>query len=288
MASCIYITNRERLGDIYIVTARAKDRTGREDESTGAVPLGNLKGDALCNALMKGETKAKRRVTLSIAGLGWLDETELETIPRPDVSSGNPGPLPAGEVMAQGPTERHPTADEITTLVESARAANVDLEAFGHDMCRLMQLPESQKVTKKFLREQMTMDQYNTARAHYGEALRVILEEDVPDHEPPSEAGEASPSETVREAIVELPTEGDQPAVPSGSPFAPASARAEVDAAERDRQRLRAEVTTWPLRVSQAEIAHIITHHPYSQARTLLWKARTQAPAATPVEAAAD
>jgi hypothetical protein len=42
----IYITNRERIGDIYIVTARAKDRTGREDESTGAVPLGNLKGDA--------------------------------------------------------------------------------------------------------------------------------------------------------------------------------------------------------------------------------------------------
>jgi hypothetical protein len=40
----IYISNRERMGDIYIVTARAKDRTGREDESTGAVTLGNLKG----------------------------------------------------------------------------------------------------------------------------------------------------------------------------------------------------------------------------------------------------
>jgi hypothetical protein len=284
----IYITNRERMEDIYIVTARAKDRTGREDESTGAVPLGNLKGDALANALMKAETKAKRRVTLSIAGLGWLDETELETIPRPDVTSSNPHPLPAGEVVAQGPTEVHPTADEITRLVETARAANVDLEAFGHDMRRLMQLPESQKITKKFLRETMTMSQYNTARAHYGEALRVILEEDVPDHEPPSEAGEASTPAAIREAIVEPPTEGDQPAVPSGSPSAPASAHAEVDAAERDRQRLRAEVATWPLRVSQAEIEHIITHHPYSQARTLLWKARTHAPAATPVEAAAD
>jgi hypothetical protein len=92
----IYITNRERMGDIYIVTARAKDRTGREDESTGAVPLGTLKGDALANALMKAETKAKRRVTLSIAGLGWLDETELETVPRPDVSNANPSPLPPG------------------------------------------------------------------------------------------------------------------------------------------------------------------------------------------------
>jgi hypothetical protein len=76
----IYIANREKIGDIYVVTARAKDKTGREDESTGAVPLGTLKGDALANALMKCETKAKRRVTLSIAGLGWLDETELETV----------------------------------------------------------------------------------------------------------------------------------------------------------------------------------------------------------------
>jgi hypothetical protein len=31
---------------------------------------------------MKGETKAKRRATLSICGLGFLDETEIETIPR--------------------------------------------------------------------------------------------------------------------------------------------------------------------------------------------------------------
>jgi hypothetical protein len=46
-----------RMNDICIVTARAKDRTGREDESTGAVPLGNLRGDALANALMKCETE---------------------------------------------------------------------------------------------------------------------------------------------------------------------------------------------------------------------------------------
>jgi hypothetical protein len=83
----IYITNRERPGDIYIVTARTKDRTGREDESTRAVPLGNLKGDALPSALMKAETKSKRRVALSIAGLGWLEETELETIPGHNIGS---------------------------------------------------------------------------------------------------------------------------------------------------------------------------------------------------------
>src|ERR671922_2733177 len=62
----ISIANREQMSDLYVVTARAKDRQGREDESTGAVTVGNLKGDALANALMKAETKAKRRVTLSI------------------------------------------------------------------------------------------------------------------------------------------------------------------------------------------------------------------------------
>lgn len=71
----------QKFDDVYVVTAKACDRTGRTDASTGAVPLGSLKGEALANALMKAETKAKRRVTLSICGLGMLDETEVESIP---------------------------------------------------------------------------------------------------------------------------------------------------------------------------------------------------------------
>jgi hypothetical protein len=74
------------VGDVYVVTVKAQDATGRTDASTGAVPIGTLKGEALANALMKAETKAKRRVTLSICGLGMLDETEVESIaPRPPV-----------------------------------------------------------------------------------------------------------------------------------------------------------------------------------------------------------
>lgn len=76
----VTISSRERIDSVYVVTARATDKDGRMDESTGAVTVANLQGDALANALMKAETKAKRRVTLSIVGLGWLDETEIETI----------------------------------------------------------------------------------------------------------------------------------------------------------------------------------------------------------------
>ena len=73
----IKITARDKVNDLYIVIAQATDRNGRMDESIGAVNLAGLKGDHAANAIMKCETKAKRRVTLSIAGLGFLDETEV-------------------------------------------------------------------------------------------------------------------------------------------------------------------------------------------------------------------
>lgn len=77
----IKITSREKFDDIYVVTAQGLDKSGRYDESTGAVNVAGLKGEALANAYLKAETKAKRRVTLSLCGLGLLDESEVQTIP---------------------------------------------------------------------------------------------------------------------------------------------------------------------------------------------------------------
>lgn len=72
---------RERIDDLYMVTATAKLPDGRTDSAIGAVPIGGLKGEALANAFMKAETKAKRRATLSICGLGMTDESEVLSIP---------------------------------------------------------------------------------------------------------------------------------------------------------------------------------------------------------------
>lgn len=72
---------RERLDDLYVVTAYATNKSGRQDSAIGAVSIKGLAGEALANALMKAETKAKRRVTLSLCGLGWSDESETEDIP---------------------------------------------------------------------------------------------------------------------------------------------------------------------------------------------------------------
>jgi len=84
----IAITSREVVQDCYIVTAKATDTTGRTDESIGSVDIAGLKGEKLSNAMMKAETKAKRRVTLSICGMGLLDETEVSSLvnaPQPMV-----------------------------------------------------------------------------------------------------------------------------------------------------------------------------------------------------------
>lgn len=78
----IRIVDRTIADDVLEVTARATLPNGREDEEIGAVTIAGLKGEARANASMKAITKAKRRVTLSIVGLGWLDETEVETIPN--------------------------------------------------------------------------------------------------------------------------------------------------------------------------------------------------------------
>lgn len=90
------VTDTKKMDDIYIVTARAEvparvtDANGigalqvlptRFTDSTGAVNIKGLHGDALANAYMRAETKAKRRATISLLGLAMLDETEVETIP---------------------------------------------------------------------------------------------------------------------------------------------------------------------------------------------------------------
>lgn len=77
----------KQIGDLLVVVADASDRTGRTDSATGAVNLKGLTGENLANAMMKAETKSKRRVTLSLCGLGMLDETEIDTLRDQGVAS---------------------------------------------------------------------------------------------------------------------------------------------------------------------------------------------------------
>jgi len=78
----IEITDTRIVEDIYLVTVVATERkSGRPDSDMGFAKVTGLKGENLGNAMLKAVTKAKRRVTLSICGMGMLDETEVDDIP---------------------------------------------------------------------------------------------------------------------------------------------------------------------------------------------------------------
>lgn len=137
----VTIVSRERLEDIYVVTARATMPDGRSDESVGAVNIANLKGDMLANALMKAETKAKRRVTLSICGLGWTDETEMETIPnaRPVNVDTETGEILEDEVIQPQPTQQHePPTDAMKRKLGALRTQKFGKSEKGERAYRKM------------------------------------------------------------------------------------------------------------------------------------------------------
>jgi hypothetical protein len=83
------ITSRDTNAEagVYIVTSKASLPDGRCTESIGAVNIAGLKGEAYANAIMKAETKAKRRATLDLLGLGVIDESEAESIPNASVGA---------------------------------------------------------------------------------------------------------------------------------------------------------------------------------------------------------
>jgi len=70
----------QQYADVYTVTVQAVLPTGRTDIEVGAVSIRGLSGLDLANAVMRASTKAKRRATLSISGLSFLDESELDSV----------------------------------------------------------------------------------------------------------------------------------------------------------------------------------------------------------------
>jgi hypothetical protein len=98
---------------MFIAEAEVRDRYGRTDSAIGVVPttkwnkfakppcIQELTGRELANARMKAETKAKRRATLSICGLGFLDVSELDTVDYNEVT-------PGGRIIVENGKQREP------------------------------------------------------------------------------------------------------------------------------------------------------------------------------------
>ncbi|NJL82218.1 MAG: hypothetical protein HC890_03275 [Chloroflexaceae bacterium] len=67
---------------LHYVTCRATDNHGREEEAIAIVSLTDkynkiLTGQAKANLMMRAETKSKRRATLALCGLPWLEGTKI-------------------------------------------------------------------------------------------------------------------------------------------------------------------------------------------------------------------
>jgi len=132
---------REILDNICIVTAYVKDRTGRTDTSTGAVALETSGKDPYiyngvqqpgwaakpfnatqkANAIMKCETKAKRRATLSICGLGFLDEVEIESLIDPKIIEVTEEDIIASEALEQNTSNKAAEETEILNSMELSK-----------------------------------------------------------------------------------------------------------------------------------------------------------------------
>lgn len=111
---------------VYAV-CRVTHPNGRVETAVGTVPLTDP-----VNVLMKCETKAKRRATLSILGLGMLDETEVEAIPAHVKSPGDP--IHLGDVTPRGPAAQ--TEEPVHEPTE-ARAFPEGLRAFMADVAKV-------------------------------------------------------------------------------------------------------------------------------------------------------
>jgi hypothetical protein len=118
---------------VWEVEYELTDKGGRVEVSTGCVGIKGLDGEALGNAVMKADTKAKRRGTLSMGGLGFLDELEVESVqtlkegggvgqprrvfPRPAASA---APLDANNVIDAEPAKEEPVTAESSSEPSAA------------------------------------------------------------------------------------------------------------------------------------------------------------------------
>ena len=105
---------------VVLCAAKASHPNGRTETSIATLPFVDP-----VNVLMKAETKAKRRVTLSILGLALLDETELETIPAAVQEPGGGVDLSLAEQHG-----KPPTVDVVDAAVETPTEIPAQLGEF--------------------------------------------------------------------------------------------------------------------------------------------------------------
>ena len=116
------IVSREKFDGLYCVTVEGKLPDGRTEEAQGIVEIATLKGQALGNALMKAESKSKRRVTLALCGLGF------------DLADDGYHTLDVGFDLQTGEIRGNDSASEPTPTSESGKTVETHIaDLTGHE-----------------------------------------------------------------------------------------------------------------------------------------------------------
>jgi hypothetical protein len=196
---------------------------------------------------------------------------------RPAVERAVPPPFP--------PPVVHPSAEDIERLGAIAIAAAEDKSVFGDRLRRLMQLGPEVKLTKKFLRETMTVEQFQTVMTYYENLLRQVLRPNVTTTEVKTDGAPISSAQTSLSESEPASTGESPAAVPTVQDSA---GSASPDATERTAayHKLFQEALGWG--VAETEIRYILDRHDLAKSRVWLWKARRNTPAPTWVPVAAD
>jgi hypothetical protein len=136
----------------------------------GVKAIATLKGEARANAMMTAETKGKRRVTLSICGLGVLDETEVADLPPQAVQIPPPAPIPHPEPPPPPP----PTAEA---------EDDPNLPALPPGTVRILQVTTAETKTAGVLRHSVmlsTGEEMTTIKPWIATLARKAYEEQRP------------------------------------------------------------------------------------------------------------
>lgn len=150
---------------VFIVTVTGHDRTGRTDTEMGAVPIKGLAGDNLANAMLKALTKAKRRLTLSLAGLGMTDESEVGSIPSA---------VPANVDLETGEIRRPSLAERVAEKAATVPAKNALTKAQFVSVLDEYQIPTKYAATVR--RDLFPDESSDLSDAQRGELLTALLD----------------------------------------------------------------------------------------------------------------
>jgi hypothetical protein len=117
-------------GSLIFVEITATDRSGRTDTDFGIVDTASGKNKSLsrADAILKAITKAKRRVTFSISGFGYLDDAANQ------IDSGEAVLLDPGEFVEPPKAIAHGqdymSREDLKLLGEAAKAAGLKESAY--------------------------------------------------------------------------------------------------------------------------------------------------------------